>query len=331
MTSPPASAAPAVSAPSQQPWLAHVPVPLFASVMGLAGLSLAWRKAHETVGAPLLVAELLLALGVVVFIGMALLYGAKALRHPQSARHEFDHPIRANFFPTISISLLLLAMGLHANFPVLAQGMWLVAAPLHLMLTVRVVARWIRHKHDLAHINPAWFIPVVGNIIVPILGMKLGYAELSSFYFSVGLTFWLVLLTIVLYRVIFHDDLPPKLLPTLFILVAPPAVGFLSWLALNGGHLDMLARLLVHVAIFTLLVLAALWRSFRGLPFAPSWWAYTFPLDAAAIALLQYAHMVPGPLVWGAQVVLGLTTLVVGAVFVRTLRAIAAGEMFVPE
>ena len=39
--------------------LAHVPVALFASVMGMAGLAIAWTKAHHAAGAPLEVAWVL--------------------------------------------------------------------------------------------------------------------------------------------------------------------------------------------------------------------------------------------------------------------------------
>lgn len=47
---------------------------------------------------------------------------------------------------------------------------------------------------------PAWFIPVVGNIIVPLAGVRFAPAEVSWFFFSIGLVFWIVLLAIVMYR-----------------------------------------------------------------------------------------------------------------------------------
>ena len=43
--------------------------------------------------------------------------------------------------------------------------------------------------------NP-WFIPVVGNIIVPIAGVDDAPAEVSWFFFSFGLIFWIALFTL---------------------------------------------------------------------------------------------------------------------------------------
>lgn len=314
-------------------WLQHVPVPLFAMVMGVAGLGLAWRKAHEVLAAPQLVGEALLALSAVLFALIAGLYAAKMLRHPMAMLGEFNHPIRANFFPTVSISLLLLASGAFPHWPGVAEALWMVGAALHLTLTVRTVGRWIVHKHDIGHLNPAWFIPVVGNIIVPLLGVRLGYPDLSWFFFSVGVVFWLLLFAVVLYRVVFHEeDLPPRMVPTLFILLAPPAIGFLSYVALIGGGLDGFARILISTAAFLFLVLASMGRRFLALPFAVSWWAFTFPLDALSLAALQYVHQRPSALVTvGAIAVLVLTSLVVGAVLIRTTRAAATGHLFVPE
>ncbi|WP_425415989.1 hypothetical protein [Pseudoalteromonas qingdaonensis] len=45
------------------------------------------------------------------------------------------------------------------------------------------------NHYRLEHANPSWFIPVVGNIIAPITGAKLGYIEVSWFFFSVGIVF----------------------------------------------------------------------------------------------------------------------------------------------
>jgi len=50
--------------------------------------------------------------------------------------------------------------------------------------------------------------------------------------FAVGFILWCVLFTVIMNRIIFHNPLPQKLLPTLFILIAPPAIGFISYTTL---------------------------------------------------------------------------------------------------
>ena len=74
------------------------------------------------------------------------------------------------------------------------------------------------------HLNPAWFIPVV-NIIVPLGSVHFAPLELSWFFFGIGLVFWIVLLAVVMYRLFFRAA-GLRLTLTLFILLAPPSVGF---------------------------------------------------------------------------------------------------------
>ncbi len=313
-------------------WLRHVPVPLFAVGMGVTGLGIAWRKAAHVAGAPAIVGETVITLAAVLFGLVGLLYLVKAIRHPEAVAGEFRHPIRGNFFAAISISLLLLAIGALPLGPAVALPVWSIGAAVHLGLTLHLLGRWIVRNHDLQHSNPAWFIPVVGNIVVPLAGVPLGQVEVSWFFFSIGMVFWVLLFTIVFYRIVFHDQMPVKFVPTLFILVAPPAVGFLSWAALTGGALEPMGRVLFYGALFLTLLLATLVRQFLRVPFAVSWWAYTFPLAAMTVATLEFGHKVGGtvlPIIgW---VLLAVTTVVVAVVLVRTVLEAMRGHLFLPE
>jgi hypothetical protein len=92
----------------------NLPVNLFASVMGLSGLALAWRVAHTGLGAPAVVGEAIGAFAVVVFLLLAVGYLTKLVQHPEVVRAEFHHPVAGNFFGTIVISVLLLSAGRRA-------------------------------------------------------------------------------------------------------------------------------------------------------------------------------------------------------------------------
>lgn len=325
MTSSPKTAAP------REPWLEHVPVPLFAVVMGVCGLGLVWRKAHHVLSVPQTVGDAVLVAAATVFAAISLLYLAKAIRHPGTVAAEFAHPIRANFFPAISIGILLLSRAALSLGQTPALVLWSLGSTVHLAFTILLVRRWIVRNQDIHHSNPAWFIPVVGNILVPLTGVPLGMVEISWFFFSIGLVFWIVLFTIVFYRIVFHDQLPAKFMPTLFILIAPPAIGFLSYVALTGG-IDPFARVLFYAALFIGLLVLSMTRQFLTVPFAVSWWAYTFPLDALTLAILEYRERIGAealtPLCWTALI---LTSAVVLWVFLRTLAALFGGRLFVPE
>ncbi len=313
-------------------WLAHVPVPLFAVAMGLGGLGLAWRRAHEVLGWPGAIGEAVLALAAAAFLAVLSLYATKLARRPAAVRAEFRHPIRVNFFPAISISILLMAGALLPHAPAVAEALFLVGAAGHLALALVIIKRWITHNIEIQHSNPAWFIPVVGNILVPVFGVRLGWPELSWFFFSVGLVFWLLLFTIVLYRIIFHDQLPQKFLPTLFILMAPPAIGLAAYLQLNGGAFDGFARVLLFSGLFIALLLVTMAPLFMRLSFFVSWWAYTFPSAALAIACLAYhEHLASAGSQVLAIVVLLAASAIITLVAVRTAAVLIAGKLFVPD
>jgi hypothetical protein len=218
--------------------IAHFPVSLVSSVMGLTGLAIAWQKAHRAFAVPAGVWMALAALASAVFVFLIVLYVTKLLRFPEAVRGEWQHPVRVSFFPTISISLMLLATVWADTAPSLAFLLWAGGALLQLGFTLAILSSWMFHSHyDIKHANPAWFIPVVGNLFVPIVGGRFASPELGWFFFSVGIVFWVVLMTIVVYRVVFHDPVPLRLQPTLFILLAPPAVGLL-----HGAVLRVAAR-----------------------------------------------------------------------------------------
>ncbi len=312
--------------------LKHFPISWFALVMGLSGFTIAWSRGEAILELPFSIHTLLLGATSVAFLILTLIYAAKLARFRGEVVKELNHPVRLNFFPSFSIALILLSIAfLHAS-PPLSKWLWSVGATLHFGFTLYVMSVWINHtKFEIHHMNPAWFIPVVGNILVPIAGVHHASPEISWFFFSIGLLFWLVLLTIIYYRVIFHDPLPERLVPTMFILIAPPAVGFISYLALNGG-LDNFARVLYYVALFLTTLLLSQFRRFSRLQFFLSWWAYSFPMAAVTIAtLLMYAQTRLVAFRWLSFFLLGLLTLIIAVLVVRTIIGIARREICVEE
>ncbi|MTJ03824.1 MAG: C4-dicarboxylate ABC transporter [Sediminimonas qiaohouensis] len=312
--------------------LEHYPVTFFASVMGIAGLSLALHAAENALGWGGVASNAAFGVASLLFVVVALGYALKAVRCPRAVAAEWHHPVRLSFFPAISISLLLLATCSLAGNETMAHMLWLPGMVLQGVLTIAVITGWIGARSFLAgHLNPAWFIPAVGNVIVPVAGVPLGYVELSWYFMSVGLIFWIVLMTLVINRLIFHDPLPGRLQPTLVILIAPPAVAFVAWFRLVG-EVDAFARLLLNGAyLFTLVVAVQLPRIVR-LPFAMSFWALSFPFAAVTIASFLYAESVGSVVhrVMGIGLLLVLIIVVAALVF-RTLRAIRTGELCVPE
>jgi tellurite resistance protein len=312
--------------------LQHFPISWFAMIMGLTGLTLAWHKAEGILHLAIAPSPWLLMLATGSFALLAALYTVKVIRYRAAANKEWAHPIKINFVPAVSISLILLSI---AWLPVSAPSsklLWMTGTALHLVLTLYVMSQWMHHsKFEITHLNPAWFIPVVGNILVPIAGVNHAPLEVSWFFFSIGLVFWPALLTIIMYRVIFHASLPERLMPTLFILIAPPAIGFISYVKMTG-NVDAFAHVLYHAALFFTLLLFAQIRQFANLKFFLSWWAYSFPLTAITIAtLVMFENTGSLFFLRLSGILLGIASVVIGGLFVRTLVAVKRREICVED
>jgi tellurite resistance protein len=271
--------------------LRNLPISFFAVVMGLAGAAIAWQRIESLLGWNNFAGSALFWLSCVIFFLIFIIYLSKSLLHGSEVKKEFRNITKLAFFPTITISMLLLSIAAMNSYPSFSQALWVIGTVGHLFFSVIVISIWIRHPSlEINHISPAWFIPVVGNILVPIAGVAYAPAEISWFFFSIGLVFWIALFTILLYRLIFHNPLPERLLPTLFIIIAPPAVGFIAYVKLTGA-VDSMARILYYFAVFVFVLMIPQLRMLSKIKYYLSWWAYTFPMAALTIAtMLMYHH-----------------------------------------
>lgn len=263
--------------------LEFFPIMMFAIVMGLGGLSLVFKKAHEVLNFSAWIAHSLSAISLAIFTFIVLTYLLKIIKYPSMVKAELAHPIRINFFAAISISLILVSMITKGYNQEVSYVFFLIGAVLHLFFTFYTLRFWITQSVEISHSNPAWFIPIVGNLIVPIGGVGFVYNAILLFYFSVGIFFWIIMLAIILNRIIFHHQFAQKFLPTLFILIAPPSVGLLSYFKLTSS-LDMFAHILFNLGLFFTLLLLFMYQSFLHIKFFISWWAFTFPLATIALA-----------------------------------------------
>ncbi len=318
-----------LSSAKEESRLIHFPISMFSIVMGLSGFSIAWQKALGMSFPQLTLFTSVLASIVMILISSV--YLLKLIRYPNSVIAEIKHPIKINFFAAFSISLLLLSIVWH-RFESLCYFLWGIGAIIQLSLTLLVMHSWIHHEHyRLEHANPSWFIPVVGNIIAPITGAKLGFIEISWFFLSVGIVFWLVLLPIIANRLIFHAALPAHFKPMLLILLAPPSIGFVAYSSLVP-ELTEFSRILASVALFIAILLVININQFRKGDFYLSSWAFSFPVAAFNVALFRYAELTQSLtyLYIGKALLVGLTLLILWLSF-NTLKAIKAGEICKPE
>lgn len=309
----------------------YLPAGLFGSVMGLTGLSLVWGDLHARYGAPAWIATLLAVVSMVDFAVICVAYAVKIATSPAAARDEFRHPIAVNMFATFWVSLLLLPLVIVPFSLVLAQALWTVGAAGMMVFAVYIVSRWLSAQHQMAQATPAWILPVVGLIDLPLAVPYLSLPQAESFMLvgtAVGFFFAIPLFTIIFSRLIFEPPMPPSLQPTLMILVAPFAVGTSTYVATTGG-MDLFGRSLYVLTIFMLVVLLGRLRHLpQCCPFRFAWWAVSFPLAASAIAALKFAKLEPGLVTDGLALFLAvLSTAVILWLLARTVLGVLRGEL----
>jgi tellurite resistance protein len=298
--------------------LDYLPVGLFGSVMGLTGLSIGWRLAQARYGAPEWIAVSIGAVAMAAFVAMVLGYAVKLATAPAAVVAEFRHPIAGNLFGTFLISLLLLPI---------------VLAP-YSLISAQIL--WMSDRQQVAHATPVWIIPVVGMLDIPLALPSLDLASLGLppmhglmvMALAVGLFFAVPLFTLIFSRLLFEPPMPDALQPSLLILAAPFAVGYSTYTA-TTGQTDLFSQALYMLTLFMLAVLLGRLRDLGNCcPFRVSWWAVSFPLAASAIAALRFAQAQPGWITDAVAILLlGLATLAIIGLLLRTLVGIARGEL----
>lgn len=312
--------------------LVHLPLPLFAATMGIAGLGLAWREAHRTFGVPEVMGEALLLLAGLVYLATFLLHAIRALRHPEALAADLRHPVRLMFAGAVSIGIILLAGGLLPHHRDAADLLWIGGVFLHLLIGVLVLQRLLTQPGNPVVLAPPLLIPLVGNILAPVFGAQLGHQEASWMLFGVGTVLWIMVQPAIMHRLLAGPELPARLRPTLAILLAPPAVGVLALTSLTGGAIGPVHLGLYGAAALIAVLLLALVPAMATAPFAMSWWGWTFPAAAFATATMVILRALAPP---GAGVVmaavLALATLVVALVCWRTARGLIDGALLRAE
>ena len=311
--------------------LSYLPVGMFGGVMGLTGLSVAWKLAHQHFGTPLWISQMIGAAAVLAFLSLAIAYGVKIIYSRDAVRAEFNHPIAANLFGTPMISLLLLPFLLAEYNLSLARLSWVLGAVGMTALAWIIVMRWMTVRQAATHVAPAWIVPVVGMLDVPLAVPQLQWQGLHGvmvFGLAVGLFFAVPLFTLIFQRLALEEPLAPALQPSLLILVAPFAVGFSAYVTTTGG-IDLFAESLYMLMVFVLAVLLGRLRHLPHCsPFRVSWWAASFPLAASAGAAIRYAdHAASLATDVIALLALAVATLTIAVFLVQTLSGVVKGQL----
>ena len=291
----------------------------FAAVMGTAvlPLALALTGADWTDWA----ARIMIPLATLMFLASLLPWALKMVMHPADSAKDFNHPVASSFLPTMPIALLIICLDLlkfgHLFFSPetahsLAYALWVAGSFGIYVLGFLVIMHVFRHDGiEVGHANFGWFIPPVSKLLIPVAGFELAglfpqhhdlLVGLSIASLGVGFFLFLFVGSAVYHRYLFKGLPAEKFAATFFIGIAPPAIISVALfklmhlvahhdvMGLTTANFAPLAKFLIvmHWGLaawwFVMaLIMIAYYKFKRSLPFALSWWAFTFPSGAMAI------------------------------------------------
>ena len=323
-----------MSSPSPTPLKFMLPG-WYALVMGLSGLSLAWHRAVPLMGEMAGAVSMLVGgFAALVFVVLAIATVVRGRRYPEAWAEDRRHPVRHTFIAALPIAVILLAtvgVAIAGPQPLLA-ALWWAGSLAQLFVTWWVLSRWWRPAAQgglqWAGLTPALFIPIVGNVLVPLAGVPLGHTAWSAAQFGIGVMFWPLVNVLLVVRIAQQGMWPERMLPTTFIFIAPPAVVGLG--LLQFGAPVLLGWVLWGMAMFAFVWAGALAPRIAKLPFGLPHWGMSFPLAAMAAFTLRLAE--PGtPMVFLGMALLALASIVILGLLMGTVRGLRDGSLLAPE
>lgn len=276
----------------------------FASVMGTGILATTSSFFSSYVSFLSTAATVLLWFNVVLFFVLLIPWTLRWILFRSAALRDLRDPVISNFYATIAVAMLVLAV----DFIVIGKNVgvgevfWFCGVAGTIIFAVLTPYIMFMGEHvKIHHINPAWFIPPVGLIVIPIAGglliphfsgtMQQFVVFLNYFGWGAGFFLYLALSAICMYRFILHTPLPDTLVPTAWITLGPIGAGVaaLANLVKYSPFVTvkepffvfgfLLWGLGVWWVIISLLITLHHLKNLK-LPYAMSWWAFTFPLGA---------------------------------------------------
>lgn len=336
-----------------------------AVVMGtgvLAAVSQALAQASVAPAVTALAARVFLVLALLVAIPVLALLVAKWIRFPAAVSAELAHPIKGGMAATFPGAFLVLAVAIgragewlfgQTVTPILVAVLTAVGGTLALIIGLLYLGGMFqRGALATPMITGAMFIPPVVTIIVPTaLFPLLDGADplarellwVSWAFLGIGSLLYGVVVAALFFRTLTAPLPPAPVAPSLIIGMGPAGLIGLNvyLLAEAGARLGATGDSVVDIAIavgmmfwgfglwWGIAAVLVMYRGYDALPFALSWWGFTFPLGAWVVAGVVLAAAA-GSAVVGAISLVGAVVLVAVwcLVLVRTLQGIYRGTIW---
>jgi len=241
-------------------------------------------------------------------------------------REQLAHPAQGPIAALGHVVFILLGVAIGPYSLITAQIIIGVGIVVAIVFAGWFIGKVLRGGIPVDAVHGGYFLPTAaGGYIASYASASLGWSGLAAGLFWFATLGWVVTFCLLTARLALRPALPDALVPTLAILVAPPAVGGLAWFEMHPHVIDTAQSFLGITLVVMLLAQLVLLGMYRRIRFTLGFWSFTFPFAAVGsygIAWLT-ALNVPGGQVIAVLLALAVTVLVL-TIALLSLRLVSA-------
>jgi tellurite resistance protein len=302
----------------------RIPLNTFAIGFGLAGLAEVWDVSGVSLGFSPVIAQVFWTIATVAWVWLIIAHIRRGSRSNDTLASQLRHPAQGPIAALIPITGMLVAADLMKYSTVAGLVLFIAALVVATLFAAWLVARWLQGGLELETVHGGYLLPTVAAGFVASDVAAIAHLQVLSWgLFGVGVFFWVVMTVLVMIRLAFRPSLPGPLVPTMAILVAPPAVGGIAWFSVAGLQVDFTGAMIAGVGVLLVLVQLALIPKYRRLSFSLGFWSFTFPTAAVVTDAILWLR-VTTPVGWQpvTGVLLAIVTVLIVLIGIRSLREV---------
>ncbi|MFJ3407383.1 transporter [Promicromonospora sp. NPDC090134] len=302
----------------------RIPLNTLAVALGVAGVAETWSAASAVVELPPAVPQVFWGTAAVAMVWLITAHVVRGIRVKSPLKDQLRHPAQGPLAAIVPVIGMLLGSDLVTWSPVAGTVLVLVSLTAASVFAGWLVSTWTAGHIELGALHGGYLLPTVaGGFVAASAADAIGLRALGWAAFGVASLFWVVMTTLLIARLISRPPLPDALVPTLAVVVAPPAVGGLALFALTDHVSTPLSLAFAGLTAILAMAQIALIPRYRRLSFTLGFWSFTFPVAAVVSYTITWLGVgaVPGA-EYIALVLAVATTVFVAWIGVRSLAGI---------
>jgi len=300
----------------------RIPLNTFAIALSFAGLASVWTVGSKILGLADGFAQAAWVVAALVLIALVAAHAIRGWQSGQSFASQLRHPAQGPLAGLVAIVGMLIGDHFATIFLVPGRVITLFFLVAAFIFAAWLLNFWLRGHLEFSFVHGGYLLPTVAtSFIAAITTAHMGFVELAVSAFAIGLFFWIIFFVLVSARLATGPALPPALVPTQTVLMAPPALAGMAWLAITGEVPSLVFTGFLAVTLI-MVVVQLLWLPrYLTLPYTLGVWSFTFP--SAAVSLIAMHWVAIANPAGGAFIVAALILLVSLIVLMNIVRSIA--------